>query len=200
MHMAVHSAVLLLLLLAAPGAATFACGAPPPRRAVRCSPPAADAAKSTAAASISFSALATPNDYRELLANAAPSDVSVIKYQSPFCRSCRQPSQALDDLAQEWPQASFYTLDLLIDGKAAGRRMKALFKERNVKEIPYVEVYRGSVLVEAGVMRGQSLDRCIVTPIAVSCVEGGASSSDSMRPLHRLMQTQLTIARAEASL
>ena len=196
MHMAVHSAVLLLLLLAAPGAATFACGAPAPRRAVRCSPPAADAAKSTAAASISFSALATPNDYRELLANAAPSDVSVIKYQSPLCRSCRQPSQALDELAQEWPQASYYTLDLLIDGKAAGRRMKALFKERSVKEIPYVEVYRGSVLVEAGVARGDSLDRCIVTPKTVSCVEEEGSVS---RPLHKLMQTQQSKSAGEAS-
>ena len=128
-----------------------------------------------------FTPLATPAAYESLLAEASPADVTIIKFQSPFCRSCRRPSKLLDDYEQEWPEAKFYSIDLVIDGKAAGRRMKAFFKDRDVKEIPHIEVHRGNVLIDAGPDDGliDASDRCVVTPLAVSC-------TDTERPLRRL--------------
>ena len=102
----------------------------------------------------------------------APDQISVIKYQSPFCRSCRQHSPMLDALQEQNPEAVFYTMDLRIDGKAAGNRMKKFFAERGVKEIPYVEVYRGGKLISSGTdlsFKGKATDHCVVTPDGVKC-------------------------------
>ena len=151
------------------------------RGAGRCRAPVAEVA---ATAGMEFAPLATPAAYEELLARVEPADVTVIKYQSPFCRSCRKPSALLEGLAEEWPQAAFYTMDLVIDGKAAGRRMKAFFKERHVTEIPHVEVYRGNVLVRAGPDRGEAAERCVITREAVTCVE---DEGGERRPLRVLM-------------
>ena len=129
-----------------------------------------------------FTPLATPAAYESLLAEASPADVTIIKFQSPFCRSCRRPSKLLDDYEEQFGEnAKFYSIDLVIDGKAAGRRMKAFFKDRDVKEIPHIEVHRGNVLIDAGPDDGliDASDRCVVTPLAVSC-------TDTERPLRRL--------------
>lgn len=77
-----------------------------------------------------FSPLNTPANYTEMLANAAPDAYSVIKWQAPYCRSCKQPSSLMDQLADELPSATFYSMDLIQDGKAAGKRMLKFFKVR----------------------------------------------------------------------
>ena len=137
-----------------------------------------------------FVPLPTPAAYAELLANVAPDEISVVKFQSPNCRSCRQPSAKLQHLTEAHPHATFYTLDLVINGKAAGRHMKAFFAENGVKEIPYVQVYRGQTLLEAGPDRSflsnSGEERCLVTSSAVACVENEGADDATLRPLQRL--------------
>ena len=126
--------------------------------------------------------LPTPAAYAELLAAAGPDDVSIIRFGSPFCRTCREPSQLVDQLLDQYGStASLYSIELVQDGKAAGRRMLKLFKEREVTAIPYLEVHRGDQCIHACVDKALAAQPCIVTPTAVSC-----GDDDQSRPLHRL--------------
>ena len=135
----------------------------------------------------SFSKLATPAAFADMLAHTSDDTISVVKFQSPYCRSCRQRSSHIEGLAEAHPDATFYSLDLVLDGKAAGRRMKALFKEHGVSEIPFVQLYRGGELLEAGpdrsFLESTGDERCVITAVSVSCEE---EAEEGLRPLQRL--------------
>ena len=93
--------------------------------------------------------LPTPAVYEELLREAAPSDVTVVRYGAPWCRSCRTIGPELQALAAaRWAAATFYEMSLVRDGKAAGERMYRHYKARRVSTMPLLEVFVGSELVE----------------------------------------------------
>jgi hypothetical protein len=43
-------------------------------------------------------------------------------------------------------QARFYSMDLVRNGKAAGERMAHFFKQRQIRHMPYIEIYYGCAL------------------------------------------------------
>lgn len=93
--------------------------------------------------------LPTPAVYEELLREAAPTDVTVVRYGAPWCRSCRTIGPELQALAAaRWPTVTFYEMSLVRDGKAAGERMYRHYKARRVSTMPLLEVFVGSELVE----------------------------------------------------
>lgn len=135
------------------------------------------AAAAAAVQSLAFAPLGTPANYTEVLSSTPSDAYSVIKWQAPYCRSCKEPSPTLDRLRDELgPEASYYSMDLIRDGKAAGKRMAKFFKERNVTVMPYIEVYRGSVCIEAGPDRELASQPCVFTPTSISCQEGEYSA------------------------
>ncbi len=69
-----------------------------------------------------FAPLETPAAYQELLSGASNQSISVIKFISPSCRTCRAAGPKLDAVAKRWPGASFYSLELVRNGKMAGKR------------------------------------------------------------------------------
>ena len=116
--------------------------------------------------------LGTPANYTAMLANASENSYSVIKWQAPYCRSCKAHSPLLDRIASELPSAEFYSMDLIRDGKAAGKRMLKFFKEHSVSVMPFIEVYRGDELIEAGPdSELAASDLCVFTPTSISCSE-----------------------------
>lgn len=106
-----------------------------------------------------FSALGSPANYTRLIESADPDSVTVIKFQAPHCRTCRATSPLLDRVAKQYPQAQFYSMDLVRNGKVAGERMNAFFKDRGIKTMPYIEIYYGSKLIESEVVPPRALDR-----------------------------------------
>ena len=125
---------------------------PPLRRLCRPAPPTSQPLRTsriTAAQERYYTPLATPEEYAELLATACNDTVSVIRFTAPWCRTCMAARPKLDQVAKRWPDASFYSLELVRNGKRAGERMNAFFKEQNAFELPHVEVYVGSRRVEA---------------------------------------------------
>lgn len=69
-----------------------------------------------------FAPLETPAAYEELLAGASNESISVIKFVSAHCRTCRAAEPKLEAFAKRWPGASFHSLVLKKDGKMAGKR------------------------------------------------------------------------------
>ena len=69
-----------------------------------------------------FAPLETPAAYEELLAGARNESISVIKFASAHCRTCRAAEPKLEAFAKRWPGASFHSLVLKKDGKMAGTR------------------------------------------------------------------------------
>lgn len=104
-----------------------------------------------------FRPLGSPANFTALLDDAAPDSVSVIKFQAPYCRTCRASSPLLDRVAKQYPQARFYSMDLVRNGKAAGERMNRFFKERGVKLMPYIEIYYGSECIDTEVVPPSAL-------------------------------------------
>jgi thiol-disulfide isomerase/thioredoxin len=135
------------------GVVTAACRSP-----IRASLPAIIMMAPPPIASRYFSPLGSPANYTQLIESAPSDTVSVIKFQAPYCRTCRKTSPLLDRVAKQYPQARFYSMDLVRDGKAAGERVNRFFKEKGVKLMPYVEVYIGSELFESEVVPPSAVD------------------------------------------
>ena len=104
-----------------------------------------------------FRPLGSPANFTALIDGAAPDSVSVIKFQAPYCRTCRASSPLLDRVAKQYPQARYYSMDLVRNGKAAGERMNRFFKERGVKLMPYIEIYYGSECIDTEVVPPSAL-------------------------------------------
>jgi thiol-disulfide isomerase/thioredoxin len=106
-----------------------------------------------------FVPLGSPVNYTALTEHADEDTVSVFKFQAPYCRTCRASSPLLDRVAKQFPQAKYYSLDLMRDGKATGERMNRFFKEKGVKLLPYIEIYVGSTCVDTEVVPPSALKR-----------------------------------------
>ena len=95
-----------------------------------------------------FVSLTSPGNLTEALAGAASDVVTVVKYQAPWCRTCRAMAPLLDRQAKKHQELRYFSLECRRDGKAAGERMHKFFVERGAKGLPFVEVYRGDTLLE----------------------------------------------------
>ena len=82
-----------------------------------------------------FSPLDTPADFNSLISSVPNNSVSVIKFQAPWCRTCRASAPLLDRTAKKWPDASYYSMELVRNGKAAGERMNRFFKSKNITQV-----------------------------------------------------------------
>ena len=138
---------------------------------------------------ITFMQLGTPANYSSLVENAAADSISVIRWQAPYCRACREQSPQLTRIREQWPQAQFYSMDLIRNGKAAGERMCRFFKERNVTAMPHIEVYVGSTCVEAAIEATLGAAVCVFEPEIAVCAEDEVPSGTPLRPLHELVKT-----------
>ena len=67
-----------------------------------------------------YTPLATPADYAATLAAASNRTVSVVRFAAPWCRTCLAARPKLDAVARRWPDADFYSLELVRNGKRAG--------------------------------------------------------------------------------
>lgn len=110
--------VTTLLLSVLPPAAAFLLS---PARILR-APAVAAGARRCDVVARSFAPLETPAAYEELLSGASNQSISVIKFVSASCRTCRAAEPKLDAVAKRWPGASFYSLVLVRNGKMAGKR------------------------------------------------------------------------------
>ena len=106
-----------------------------------------------------FEPLGSPANYSALIESAPADSISVVKFQAPYCRTCRASSPLLDRIAKQHPQARFYSMDLVRNGKAAGERMNRFFKERGINQMPYVEIFLGSECIETEVVPPSALGR-----------------------------------------
>ena len=95
-----------------------------------------------------FVSLTSPGNLTEALAGAASDMVTVVKYQAPWCRTCRAMAPLLDRQAEKHQELRYFSFECRRDGKAAGERMHKFFVERGAKGLPFVEVYRGNTLLE----------------------------------------------------
>jgi len=96
-----------------------------------------------------FISLTSPSNLTAVLEAVADDEVTVVKYQAPWCRTCRAMAPVLDKQAKKYGDLNYYSLECYRNGKAAGERMHKFFVERGAKALPFVEVYRGSELIEA---------------------------------------------------
>ena len=104
-----------------------------------------------------FAPLGSPQNYTQMLERAPAQSVSVVKFQAPFCRTCRATSPLLDRVAKQYPEANFYSMDLVRNGKAAGERMKEFYQARGIKAMPYVEIFIGQECVETEVVPASAI-------------------------------------------
>lgn len=98
-----------------------------------------------------FVPLESPKNYTDIVEGSAADTVSIIKFQAPFCRTCRATSPLLDRVAKQYPDAQYYSMNLVRNGKAAGEKMNRFFREKGVKLMPYIEIYVGSECVHTEV-------------------------------------------------
>jgi hypothetical protein len=106
-----------LLMSASPTAALLLS----PVRISRAPVAAADARRCEVMAKY-FAPLETPAAYQEMLAGAGNESISVIKFVSASCRTCRAAEPKLEAFAKRWPGASFHSLVLMKNGKMPGKR------------------------------------------------------------------------------
>jgi hypothetical protein len=104
-------------------------------------------------APLGFVPLRSPDEYRELLAAAASDAITVVKFEADYCRTCRAAAPKLryqvNRFAERNPQAQFFAMELRRkDSTAAREAMVECFKLRNATQLPYVEIFVGSELVE----------------------------------------------------
>ena len=142
-----------------------------------------------------FKVLASPAEYEELLAGAAAEEVSVIKFQAPWCRTCRATAPLLDRKARKYPNASFYSIDLVRDGKAAGERMNKFFQAHNATKMPYIEVHVGGKLIDAEVP-SSSIELLIRPSFRLLHLQGAAGFHQRRRLLQLLQQKRAERAPA----
>lgn len=99
-----------------------------------------------------FHPLASPEAYKELLDQKRTSDdITVIKWASDQCRTCRAAVPKIRGILKKWdeetpspPGASYYSVDLRRDNSVT---MLAFFKARNITLLPCIELYVGDELL-----------------------------------------------------
>lgn len=98
----------------------------------------------TAVESRYYTELGSASAYRELLQSASSTDMNVVKFTAPWCRTCRAARLKLDYVAKRHPKAAFFSLDLDHDSET-----RLLFDELQIELMPHVEIFLGSERVES---------------------------------------------------
>ena len=82
-----------------------------------------------------FTPLSSPSNFTTLLEGARDDQVTVVKFQAPWCRTCRAMAPKLDKIARAYPTAAYYSIESVRNGKAAGERMHKFFLSRNAVRV-----------------------------------------------------------------
>ena len=97
--------------------------------------------------------LASPNDYKDLIASASSTDITVVKWAADYCRTCRAAAPKIRSLLKkfktEQPNARFFSMDLKAIKDSSQDEMVDYFQSRNVTKMPYIELYVGQELVQS---------------------------------------------------
>ena len=102
-----------------------------------------------------FHPLASPDAYTKLFVDASPDDITIIKWASDGCRTCRAAQPKIRSILKRWDEeapsaAAFYSMDLRVSSKeGSDDGMFDFFKEKGVTHLPYIELYVGSELVHS---------------------------------------------------
>ena len=67
-----------------------------------------------------FISLTSPSNLTAVLEAVADDEVTVVKYQAPWCRTCRAMAPVLDKQAKKYGDLNYYSLECYRNGKAAG--------------------------------------------------------------------------------
>ena len=97
----------------------------------RCGSPVAGVKGPPPIPSRRFSPLSSPDNFTATLKSARRDQITVVKFQAPWCRTCRAMAPKLDSIAKKFPTASYYSIESIRNGKAAGERMHKFFLSHN---------------------------------------------------------------------
>ena len=78
-----------------------------------------------------FSPLSSLDNFTATLKSARRNQITVVKFQAPWCRTCRAMAPKLDSIAKKFPTATYYSIESIRNGKAAGERMHKFFLSHN---------------------------------------------------------------------
>ena len=99
-----------------------------------------------------FHPLNSPEAYEELMEDRAADEITVVKWSSDSCRTCRAAQPKIRGVLKKWDDdvfrnaaASYYSVDLRSDNKDV---MFGFFKARNITHMPCIELYVGNELLQ----------------------------------------------------
>jgi len=100
----------------------------------------------------SFIPLRSPQAYEEVLEGVTSEQLTLIKWGSDDCRSCRAALRKINSVVTRWDavhmRGRFFSMDLRRGGRSEARAaMFECFQRRNVTHMPYIELYVGTKLV-----------------------------------------------------
>lgn len=96
-----------------------------------------------------FHSLTSPEGFTTLLASSKPEDVTVVKYTSDQCRTCRAAKARIRSVVKTWdaenppPRANFYSMSIRSRNDT---HMLEFFKKSGITHLPYIELYVGGEL------------------------------------------------------
>ena len=112
-----------------------------------------------------FKKLTSPQEHKTIFEQTASTDVTVVKWMADGCRTCKAATPKITSIMKRWdqPGAQFYSMQLQNGDKA----MLTYFQEKNVSQLPFVELYVGNELV----------DSLVVPPSRVSFLKAALSTA-----------------------
>ena len=131
-----------------------------------------------------FCPITSIEDYEKCIGEAAQDDITIIKWVSEGCRTCRAAGPKIKSVVKRWSQdaighrTSFYAVELKKNyrDEALQQRWLDFCREREVKQLPYVELYLG----------GEQVQGLVVPPSRVSFLRVAlAEAKDSVRARRR---------------
>ena len=103
----------------------------------RCAPPQAGVRGPPPIPSRQFEALSSPDNFGDTIQKARRNQITVVKFQAPWCRTCRAMAPKLDSVAKRYPSAKYYSIESIRNGKAAGERMHKFFMSHNAVRVEF---------------------------------------------------------------
>ena len=131
-----------------------------------------------------FCPITSIEDYEKCIGEAAQDDITIIKWVSEGCRTCRAAGPKIKSVVKRWSQdaighrTSFYAVELKKNyrDEALQQRWLDFCREREVKQLPYVELYLG----------GEQVQGLVVPPSRVSFLRVALTEAkDSVRARRR---------------
>jgi len=138
-----------------------------------------------------FASLGSPANLTAVLDAAAENEVTVVKYQAQWCRTCRAMAPKFDREAKRHGDPSFYSLTLSRNGKAAGERMHRFFVARGANTLPFVEARcRPEQPSSSSVHRVVTVESPVATPNNPAIVHRRGDPALRWTPVHRVVTAE----------